>query len=354
MSKNGVDFRVISDMRYTDRLNLILWVESWGMFIGATNSGSSGNRKQYVYSLDGQTWNVDENQEETLIKSATVPTEIVYSPKLDMAITTTGSTMRYTYDGKFWYNLNTPATSTNGQISWIQELEIFILSSNSTSVALLYYSYDGINWLALRSPASIPSATFSSFNRNWTYIHKEEILISSSTGGQNGVAVIQSNFLKNYFLTPTKTITESNDILSIDIINNRVGLGVSSPQFSLHLGEDLAFKPTSSVWTTSSDERLKEDIEDANLDMCYNNIKNIPLKKFKWKDEIYKGKINHSNQIGWIAQDVEKYINKAVERKNMFNIEDCRTLNNDQIIANMYGAVKKLINIDEELENYFV
>jgi len=56
------------------------------------------------------------------------------------------------------------------------------------------------------------------------------------------------------------------------------------------------------------------------------------------------------SKLGWIAQDVEEVMPKAVERKEMFGYEDCRTLNSDQLIASLYGSVQKLMIKVEILE----
>ena len=55
--------------------------------------------------------------------------------------------------------------------------------------------------------------------------------------------------------------------------DGNVGIGLSVPSYQLELSTDSAGKPTSSNWSISSDMRLKENIEDANLDICYNDIK---------------------------------------------------------------------------------
>ena len=63
----------------------------------------------------------------------------------------------------------------------------------------------------------------------------------------------------------------------------------------------------------------KEDIEDADLDICYNNIKNLPLKRYKWKDNYLKNvedlsydcKVNVKFKIGkgykFTANDKESF-----------------------------------------------
>lgn len=126
--------------------------------------------------------------------------------------------------------------------------------------------------------------------------------------------------------------------------NGNVGIGLTNPDYSLTLNSDSAAKPSSTLWTISSDERIKTNITQANLDICYNNVKNIPLKRYTWKDSVYTHEeVPDRSKLGWIAQDVEQYIPKAVEQKDMHGYSDCRSLNADQIIASLYGAVQKLI-----------
>jgi hypothetical protein len=348
MSKNGIDFRTVSDLALLQRLSCVKWIDSWGLFIGVADISNSGI-KQFVYSYNGHAWNFKENQEETLIKSASIPSAIVYSSKLDMAIAATGNSIRYTYDGKIWRTITATPSSFSGNLEWVEELELFIGNSSSANF-ILHYSHDGIKWF------SVATTLTNTLNRKWTYIHKIGALVNTTNTGTANCCILNSEFIRKNNLNSNFAVNEDNSTISIDTKNNRVGLGLSdgTPQFSLQLGEDLAFKPTSTTWATSSDERLKEDIETADIQKCWDSVKNIPLKKFKWKDNVYgKGKVNNMNQIGWIAQDVENIIPKAVERKKMHGFDDCRTLNNDQIIANMYGAIKKLIDMDEELDSFY-
>lgn len=179
---------------------------------------------------------------------------------------------------------------------------------------------------------------------------------------------------------------DANVALSVDRYG-KIGIGTTSPAYQLQLSTDSAAKPTTSTWTISSDIRLKENIEMADLDRCYDIINQLPLKRYKWKDEIYgDDQIKDRSKLGWIAQDVESIFPKAVgtttfkyntynvitkpvleldgtnvydEEGNIVNetikeiiseetIEDCKDLNVDQIYAVMYGTIKKLINIVED------
>jgi hypothetical protein len=171
-----------------------------------------------------------------------------------------------------------------------------------------------------------------------------------------------------------------------------VTIGQHFGSYNLTLANDSAGKPSTNTWTITSDERIKEDIELANLDLCYEAIKNIPLKRFKWKDDVYADEqVRDRRKLGWIAQDVEAVFPKAVgtyefkynqvfeetiipaveeeldadgnvttpaqperiEKGELISedvIEDCRDLNADQLYAAMYGAVQKLMSKVETLE----
>ena len=153
----------------------------------------------------------------------------------------------------------------------------------------------------------------------------------------------------------------------------KIGIGMTTQTFQLQLSTDSAAKPSSSTWTVSSDERLKENIILADIDRCLEIIRAVPLKHYRWKDEVYTlEQVKDRSKLGWIAQDVEKVFPKAVSThpfhynqvyKDVVNdegmvhkelvsedvIEDCRDLNADQMYAVMYGAIQKLIAVNDSL-----
>lgn len=136
--------------------------------------------------------------------------------------------------------------------------------------------------------------------------------------------------------------------------DGKVGLGVSVPSYLLHLAADSAAKPSTNTWTVSSDERLKENIQIANYDQCYANIKALHLKRWKWRDDIDgvgADKIKDRSKLGFVAQDVEGLFPKSVEKCAQYGLDDCRSLNAEQINMSLYGAVKKLIEKVEALED---
>ena len=137
--------------------------------------------------------------------------------------------------------------------------------------------------------------------------------------------------------------------------SNFIGIGTASPTRYIQLSTDSAAKPSTSTWTVSSDMRLKEDIELADISLCYSNIKYLKLKRWKWRDDIdptfSSENLGDRHKLGWIAQDVSNVIPKSVDRDDAYDISGCLSLNADQIYATLYGCVEKIIQDKEKLEN---
>ena len=149
-------------------------------------------------------------------------------------------------------------------------------------------------------------------------------------------------------VTPQQILHVSGDTCFI----GNVGIGIQNPQYALHLASDSAFKPSTGTWTISSDERLKTNIISADLDRCTEIIKILPLKKYKWKQEVYDStEVNDHKKLGWLAQDVESIFPKSIETNTIYGLSDCKLLNTDQLYASMYGALQQLIYKIEKLEN---
>ncbi len=230
------------------------------------------------------------------------------------------------------------------KIKYFYQFNYFIALSNS-GINRFLLSHDCINWYSKTYPV----------NNNWTTFELDE---------KNAVFYILSNNGTNRFAcTPQLYATNSNCVItSMDNIkyatnNDSIILGApntttTSPITGLYLYSDSAGKPASSSWSSVSDERLKEEIQPADLDICYDNVKKLKLVEYNWTDEYLKQtNISNSKKLGWIAQDVETILPKAIKETNMFGYEDFKTINTDQLITNLYGAVKKLISIVEENDN---
>lgn len=314
----------------------IIWSDNLNLFIITTTSLTS---PLYI-SNDGYNWtssNININNVTSTFK------DICWSKELNMliALTSSGNTLFYSYDGYNWYSLSiTFSTADMRKIYWISELNIFIITPNNNYI---YYSNNGLNWYRLSN--SLTGYRFDTLA--WSSDLKNLVMLTFSTTG-TVYAITFSTFFPNNSLN---TVVSQTNNLIINKTNGYIGLGLN-PSYQLELSTDSAGKASSSAWIISSDIRLKEDIEDANLDLCYNNFKQINLVKYKWKNDIYSNdQINDRSQLGWIAQDIEQIFPKSIITKNKFNIPDCKFLNSDQLFTTLYGTVKKLINNFENQEN---
>jgi hypothetical protein len=106
-------------------------------------------------------------------------------------------------------------------------------------------------------------------------------------------------------------------------------------------------------WNTGSDRRIKENIERASYDKCYDNINRLELNRFSY----IKGfnTVNKDNkQLGFIAQEVYEVFPKSISSQGYYsdtlNIPDLLSIDVSQINYTLYGAVKKLIEINNENE----
>lgn len=153
--------------------------------------------------------------------------------------------------------------------------------------------------------------------------------------------------------SPTQKIhVVGNSLITSNLyVMNNVGLGITEPLYQLHLSRDSAAKPASTTWAVSSDQRLKQNIEFADIDRCYDIVKNLPLKHYTWNEQyIPSSLVPDRSRIGWIAQEVESVFPKAVQSTPLHGLSNCLTLDADQIYAAMYGCVQKLQALVECLQ----
>ena len=131
----------------------------------------------------------------------------------------------------------------------------------------------------------------------------------------------------------------ANGTVSMVSYGGSVGLGLTNPAYQLQLSKNSAFKPGDGSWAFSSDVRIKEDIVPADLDICYDVVKTLPLKYYKWNDEVYSSNvIKDRHKIGWIAQDVEMVFPKAV---NQFELRYNKKSYEDYVVP----AVEEVIGV---------
>ena len=76
---------------------------------------------------------------------------------------------------------------------------------------------------------------------------------------------------------------------------------------------------------STSDRRIKENIEDVPDDLALQQVRNIPTRYYEYKDKINKGE---SKTIGFIAQEVKEVLPIAVTEQTSIIPNENRALNN--------------------------
>jgi len=133
-----------------------------------------------------------------------------------------------------------------------------------------------------------------------------------------------------------------------------VGIGTTNPGYQLDVRGNI-YSSTGGLtqsglttWTVLSDRRIKENIVKASYEKCLDNVKNIELYNFNFKDNCVN--TNDKHQLGFIAQEVREVYPKAINVITNEKIEELLTLNTTQIKYTLYGAVRSLIEKVERIE----
>ena len=138
-----------------------------------------------------------------------------------------------------------------------------------------------------------------------------------------------------YFTTNTTSYMSlyNNDASNrTPVLYGKVALGLYSTTQEIDLSTDLARKAVTTVWATGSDERIKTNIETANLVRCAEIVDTLDLKYFEWKKPT-----DDQHSLGWIAQEVQTIFPKSVEPDS----DGILMLNADQLMKVFYGALKQ-------------
>lgn len=164
----------------------------------------------------------------------------------------------------------------------------------------------------------------------------------------------------------TITINNSTPIFTLEVNGNArissltvdAGTNVTSTNttFSLAVwGAGGVARVGGTTWTQISDERIKENIVEADYDRCYEDIKAVPLRRFTYISTLFdRVPLVDRNVLGFIAQEVSTIQPKSVTTSEAFGIDNLFWLNIDQMNMALYGAVKKLMQTNEALTSSFI
>ena len=337
-SYDGIHWtRITVYSSYVPIWNTVIWASGINKFIAISSVSLF-----VITSSNGIDWSLAYTTIEYI-------NDVTYSPKLNLIMVLSQGYVYYSKDSINWNFYLVPQGSTSlNKILWIEELEIFFITGFSTTGDRVAYSKYGSpnSWIVLTGVTNLVAAKY--YKPLWSRELKRLILYTDTS--TTNPAILYSPIFNSD--SATNTISNQSNEFNFDYNNKRLGLGVNNPAYLLELSTDSAKKPTANTWVITSDMRVKENIIDANLEECITKIKNLKLKRYKWKDEFYSdSEVRDRRKLGWIAQDVEQIFPNCITTTTKFNLDDFKLLNTDQIIASLYGCTQKLINDTEELEN---
>lgn len=111
------------------------------------------------------------------------------------------------------------------------------------------------------------------------------------------------------------------------------------------------------IITDISDGRFKKNQKEVDYKNCYEKIKQIKLKTYDWDIEKIQSyneeKIvleRPTNELGFIAQELEEIIPDSVKEKEKYNIKDFKSVEYNKINLYLFGAVKELMKENEQIK----
>jgi cytoskeletal protein CcmA (bactofilin family) len=378
----------------------VCWAAELGLFCAVGGGPGTGNR--VMKSSDGITWTTSTSASDVtwaeicwaselslfcavgpnaimtspdgiIWTSRTSPvnnfwSSVCWSPELGLfcavSITGTANRIMTSPDGITWTTRTNPAENSWNSVCWAPELSLFCAVASSGTLTRVMTSPDGINWITRTN----------SIDNSWNSVcWSPELSIFCAVAGSGTLTRVMTS---NIGMPNAKsTLLTNPSYMTVNQQNGNVGMGTSTPNTQLQLSTDGARKLTTTTWLTGSDIRVKKQIESANLDRCYDIIKDIDLIYFEWDQTYIKSDDKHS--IGYKAQQVKEIYPNAVKTFNETfkigekeittidpitgnttivkediteTIEDFHVLNTDQIVKSMHGAMKKLMEKVEYLE----
>jgi hypothetical protein len=282
----------------------------------------------------------------------------------------TDNVKKVEWNGQYWLANGSVSTSTRYissmiQVSsdgsnWSSTLNGTNFTKNQPSSLVTDIFWDGIKWFITSTDPGTSSIKNSGKDQSgsFTWINTES---GGFSGGGQGIAyntpqlpyLQNSNFAlyqrtntqplydtpSNNFIKTTETLLDINNAIyvgnpstNVTYFNSKVGIFQPNPSYNLHLARDSAFKPGSSTWAITSDCRIKENIQEANLEICASTIMALPLRTYSYTSSFTNlTGISQEERYGFIAQEVKPLVKNTVEIKPGYGHEDFHYLNTDQI-----------------------
>lgn len=168
-------------------------------------------------------------------------------------------------------------------------------------------------------------------------------------GGSATNALVYRTTTTGETLTDDYAATPNADVKLVINDNGNVGIGTASPSHLLHVNG--AARSTQSTWATTSDKRIKRNIQ-----AYTGGLKEIiQLRPVQFQFNALSGNKDLDKlYVGVLAQEIEKILPNTVEIQNdkegISGLEDLRIFNNNEITYTLINAIKELNVKNKALE----
>lgn len=218
------------------------------------------------------------------------------------------------------------------------------------------YSFDLLNWTSIPSNGfAYPSLGYSSGTGN----ANNGNAIAWQSNCQTDISLPDQDFITSYTqqtfepnaqIYSLSSLVTFNQTLFVESATQTAINSMHSTPLSLYtlyvngsmFTNGAAKLGGTASWTTVSDERVKEDIQIADLSACYHTVRNLHVHNYKFKDEyVSKYKLASKPRYGLYAEEVEQVLPEAVLDTNVLG-ENIKMVDLEPVYMMHYGATSYL------------
>ena len=346
--------------------NGVAWNGNIWVAVGKLKQVGGTPYNSIQYSYDGCNWtNATTTSGTTLFL---IGRGVAWNGKMFVAVGTPQTyltrqdTILYSYDGIRWtksasggFDVESGRPEYGGYgISWYQNR--WFATGNSPSgtpipgYTNLLISSDGSNWSPTTSnlvntrtyPAisyaqpAVPDINLGNLQIFGQGIPPSSIGVHNIYATNTTIAIDNTLYIDKY-----RSSVAINSEIPVDIYNSTLKLYVSGIIQTYNV---QAIK-SGNKWSSASDERIKENIQLADLSTCYSTVKELNLYHYKYtKDYLSRVTVQDKSILGFIAQDMATVFPKSVTPMNVYGYENLLVMNQAQSEMAHYGATRHLMN----------
>lgn len=344
----------------------VVWGGNKWVAVGyGTDTFNTVQYSSIQYSYDGKNW----LNAGSFIRapSGNVATgagnSVAWNGKLFVAVGGDGTnglnSIQHSYDGITWrssisgaFPVNTNSLPYAGfSVIWdgTKWIVVGVAPGNDTGGrSTIQQSYDGSNWftpsiitiaatygIAYAQPA-VPDINLGNLQIFGQGKPPSSIGVHNIYATNTTIAIDNTLYIDKY-----RSSVAINSEFPIDIYNSTLKLYVSGIIQTYNV---QAIKP-GNKWSSASDERIKENIQLADLSTCYSTVKELNLYHYKYtKDYLSRVTVQDKSILGFIAQDMATVFPKSVTPMNVYGYENLLVMNQAQSEMAHYGATRHLMN----------